>query len=60
MRAMEIHDYARKLYQKRGAAAIAEPAEKAATLEKEGQKEDAANWRQISDAMRQMRGPRQS
>jgi hypothetical protein len=60
MRAMEIHDYARKLFERRGASAIAEAAQKAADLEKEGQTEDATNWRHISDAMRQMRGPHQS
>jgi len=60
MRAMEIHDYARKLYAKRGASAIAEAAQKAAELEKDGLTDDAANWRQIADAMKQMRGPHQS
>jgi len=60
MRAMEVHDYARKLYAKRGAAAIAEAAQKAAELEKDGLADDAANWRQISEAMKQMRGPHQS
>ncbi|HEY4203608.1 MAG TPA: hypothetical protein VGM35_01230 [Xanthobacteraceae bacterium] len=60
MRAMEIHDYARKLLEKHGAGAIAEAAQKAASLEQEGNAEDAANWRQITDAMKQMRGPHQS
>lgn len=60
MRAMEIHDYARKLLARRGAGAIAEAAQKAVSLEKEGNTEDAANWRQIADAMKQMRGPHQS
>ena len=60
MRAMEIHDYARKLLERRGAGAIAEAAQKAASLEKEGNAEDAANWRQITDAMKLMRGPHQS
>lgn len=60
MRAMEIHDYARKLLEQRGAGAIAEAAEKAQSFDKEGKAEDAANWRQIADAMKQMRGPHQS
>jgi len=60
MQAMEIRDYARKLFVQRGAVAIAEAAQKAAELEKEGQAEDAAKWRRISEAMREMRGPHQS
>jgi len=60
MQAMEIRDYARKLFVQRGAVAIAEAAQKAAELEKEGQAEDAAKWRRISEAMRGMRGPHQS
>jgi len=60
MRTMEIRDYARKLFERRGAGAIAEAAQKAQSLEQNGQAEDAANWRQIADAMRQMRGPHQS
>jgi hypothetical protein len=60
MHAMEIHDYARKLFAQHGAAAIAEAAQKAADLEKDGQAEDAAKWRRISAALREMRGPHQS
>jgi hypothetical protein len=57
---MEIQDYARKLLAQRGAGAIAEAAQKAVELEKNGNDKDAANWRQIADAMKLMRGPHQS
>lgn len=60
MQAMEVHDYARKLLTQRGAEAIAEAAQKAIGLEQEGHAEDAAKWRRIAAAMRQMRGPHQS
>ncbi len=40
MLAMEVRDYARKLFVQRGAVAIAEAAQKAADLEKDGQATD--------------------
>ncbi|MGN6284359.1 MAG: hypothetical protein ACTHM2_04315 [Afipia sp.] len=55
----EIHEYARKLLEVRGAEAIAEAAQKAIGFEKEGNAEEARNWRHIADAMKQMRGPHQ-
>jgi hypothetical protein len=57
---MDVRDYARKLLEARGAEAIAEASQKAISLEQEGSAEEAANWRQIADAMRLMRGPHQS
>ena len=60
MRAMEIHDYARKLLEVRGADAIAEAAQKAIGFEQQGNAEEAKNWRNITEAMKQMRGPHQS
>jgi len=60
MQAMDVHNYARKLLVQRGAAAIAEAAQKAATLEHDGKAEEAADWRRIAAAMREMRGPHQS
>jgi hypothetical protein len=56
----EIHEYARKLLEVRGPGAIAEAAQKAITLDKEGKEDEAQNWRHIADAMKQMRGPHQS
>jgi hypothetical protein len=60
MQAVEVHDYARKLLAQRGASAIAEAAQKAASLEEEGNAKDAPDWRRIAEAMKQMRGPHQS
>jgi hypothetical protein len=57
---VQIHDYARKLLEARGTEAIAEASQKAIGLEKEGLTEEARNWRQIAEAMKQMRGPHQS
>jgi hypothetical protein len=60
MREMEIHDYARQLLEAHGAKAIAEAAQKAVSLEKQGEFELAKDWRHIEDAMKLMRGPHQS
>jgi hypothetical protein len=54
---VEIFDYARRLFEARGAKAIAETAQKAATLEQQGDDAQARAWRQIESAMRSMRGP---
>lgn len=60
MREIEIHDYARKLWDIYGANAIPEVAQKAVQLEAEGQAEQARTWRQIQAALKLMRGPHQS
>jgi hypothetical protein len=60
MRETEIYDYARQLLDARGAQALAEAAQKAASLEQQGQDADAKTWRQIEAAMREMRGPHAS
>jgi hypothetical protein len=54
---VEIFDYARRLYEARGAKAIAEAAQKAGALEQQGDGEQARTWRQIEAALRSMRGP---
>jgi hypothetical protein len=54
---VEIFDYAGRLFEARGAKAIAETAQKAATLEQQGDNEQARTWRRIESAMRSMRGP---
>jgi hypothetical protein len=54
---VEIFDYARRLFEARGAKAIAEVAQKAATLEQQGDEAQARTWRQIESALRSMRGP---
>lgn len=60
MREIEIHDYARQLLEAHGARAIAEAAQNAIDLELNGDVEMAKTWRHIEDAMKLMRGPRQS
>ncbi len=60
MQEVEIHDYARQLWEAHGLKAIAEAARKATAFEKQGEKERADNWRRIEAALLQMRGPRQS
>jgi hypothetical protein len=60
MREIEIHDYARQLLEAHGARAIAEAAQKAISLEQQGDFERAKDWRHIEDAIKLMRGPHQS
>jgi hypothetical protein len=60
MREIEIHEYARQLLEAHGAQAIAEAAQNAISLEKQGEVELAKDWRHIEDAMKLMRGPHQS
>jgi hypothetical protein len=54
---VEIFDYARRLFEARGAKAIAEAAQKAGALEQQGDDEQAQTWRHIEAALRSMRGP---
>ncbi len=60
MREIEIHDYARQLLEAHGVRAIAEAAQKAISLEQQGDFELAKDWRHIEDALKLMRGPHQS
>jgi len=60
MRETEIHDYARQLFEAHGAKAVAEAAQKASALEKQGQSEQAQTWRQIEATLKSMRGPHES
>jgi hypothetical protein len=60
MQAVEIQDHARKLMESLGPKAIAEAAHRADTLEVEGQKDRAKDWRRIEKALRQMQGPRET
>jgi hypothetical protein len=59
MREIDIHDYARQLLEAHGAKAIAEAAQKAISFEKQGELEQAKDWRHIEAAMKLMRGPHQ-
>ncbi|MGH8670073.1 MAG: hypothetical protein ACREUH_12645 [Burkholderiales bacterium] len=51
---------ARYLFETRGAQAIAEAAQKAASFEEGGDEEQAKFWRRVQGALLEMRGPRQS
>jgi len=54
---VEIFDYARRLFDARGAKAIADAAQRASAFEQEGKGEQARTWRQVETALRSMRGP---
>jgi hypothetical protein len=57
MREIEIHDYARQLFEAHGEAAIVEAAQKACACEEKGQREQAETWRHVEAALKLMRGP---
>jgi hypothetical protein len=57
MREMEIQDYARQLLEAHGDKAVAEAAQKACSLETQGNGEEAETWRHIEAALKQLRGP---
>ncbi|MGE0626660.1 MAG: hypothetical protein AB7O43_02465 [Hyphomicrobiaceae bacterium] len=60
MHATEIQEHARKLFDAHGAKAVAEAAQRAAALERQGDRDDARDWRRIEAALRLMNGPRES
>jgi hypothetical protein len=60
MQEAEIYDYARQLLEVHGAKAVAEAAQKACALEKQGKNEEADSWRHIEGALKLMRGPHES
>jgi len=60
MQEIDIHDYARQLLEAHGDKAVAEAAQKASALEKQGQNEQAETWRHIEAALKLMRGPHES
>jgi hypothetical protein len=60
MQEIEIQDYARQLLEAHGDKAVAEAAQKASALEKQGDSEQAQTWRHIEAALKQMRGPHAS
>jgi hypothetical protein len=57
---IQIHTIARQMLERHGFEAIAEAAQKALACEKEGDTEQAQEWRHIEGAMKIMRGPNQS
>ena len=56
----EIHDYARRLLEALGNKAELEAAQKAADWERNGEKNQARDWRRIRVAIKEMRGPHES
>lgn len=60
MNTTDVSAIARHLLDTQGAKAIAEVAQKAAHLERAGDREQARMWQRVEAAMREMRGPRQS
>jgi len=55
-----IHDYARRLVGAHGDKAELEAAQRAALCERQGDKNQAEDWRKIQAAIKQMRGPHMS
>ncbi len=60
MKAAEMHDIARRLFEAHGSSAIAEAAQRAARYEEESNQEQAEMWRRIEEALKEMRGPHSS
>ena len=60
MEAKQIHDYARRFVGAHGERAELEAAQKAAECERQGQKDQAFDWRRIQAAIKEMRGPHAS
>jgi hypothetical protein len=57
---MQIHVIARQMVERHGFEAIAQAARNAQACEKEGDSEQATEWRHIEGAMKIMRGPNQT
>ena len=57
MEAKQIHDYARRFVGAHGERAELEAAQKAAECERQGQKDQAVDWRRIQAEIKEMRGP---
>ena len=57
---IQIHTIARQMFERHGAAAIAQAAQNAIACERKGEAEEAREWRHLEDAMKMMRGPHQS
>lgn len=60
MNAADISALARHLFETQGSKAIAEAAQKAASFERSGDKEQARTWRQVEAVLMEMRGPHES
>jgi hypothetical protein len=60
MEVSKIHEYARALYEAHGDKAEAEAAQKAKHHEDAGEAKEAADWRSIRAAIRDIRGAHES
>lgn len=60
MNAADISALARHLFETQGATAIATAAQKAASFEDAGDKEQATTWRRVEAVLLEMRGPKES
>jgi hypothetical protein len=60
MQEVEIYEHARLLWDAHGPKAIALASQRASDLEKQGDKQKAANWRRIEAVLLVRRGPNQS
>jgi hypothetical protein len=60
MDSMAIHDYARRFIGAHGDKAEFEAAQRATICERQGEKDQADDWRRIQAAIKEMRGPRVS
>jgi hypothetical protein len=57
---LQIHTIARQMLERHGLSAIAQAAQNALARERNGDTEEAREWRHVEDAMKLMRGPHQS
>ena len=60
MHEIDVYEYARQLMDAHGDKAVAEAAQKAAALEKQGQGDEAQTWRHVEAALKLMCGPHES
>lgn len=57
---MQVHDYARQLFNARGDKAVADAAHNAKVCADSGAAAQAETWRRVEAAIKLMRGPHQS
>jgi hypothetical protein len=60
MNASDISALARHLFETQGSKAIAEAAQKAASFESSGDKEQARTWRRVEAVLLELQGPHES
>lgn len=60
MDAIQVTDYANRLIAAHGDKAIVEASEKMRACEAAGNKDEAADWEKVRNAIHRMRGPRQT